>query len=212
MRRRWWRALRDLAGRTDRDLVARLTAQLDAALDGAGVAREAVTGGDPAVAAERMEEIERRGDAERAELVSILGEVLTGPIDREDLFRLSRSIDDVLDNLSDFVVELTLYRPARPEGLAEPIDSVIEGIRALRDGLPALPGDTEAAARGALRARRACNRTRRRYQEAVADLLERDPDRETLKHRELLRRLDVVGLRLAEAANALTDGLIKRGA
>lgn len=210
--RRWARVLRDLAGRTDADLVAKLVAQLDAALDGAAVAREAVTGGEPVAAAARMAAIERRGDEERAGLVSILGEVLAGPIDREDLFRLSRSIDDVLDNLSDFLVELTLYRPARPEGLAEPVGSIIDGVEALRDGVRHLPHDLEAVGQGALRARQACNRTRRRYQEAVAGLLESEPDRETLKHRELLRRLDVVGLRLAEAANALTDGLIKRGA
>jgi len=212
VKRRWRRVLRDLAGRTDADLVAQLLAQLDAALEGAAVARDAVTGGDAVAAAARMAEIERRGDDERSELVSILGEVLSGPIDREDLFRLSRSIDDVLDNLADFLVELTLYRPARPEGLAEPVDSIIDGLEALRACLPNLPRDLGAVARGALRARRACNRTRRRYQEAVAELLASEPDRETLKHRELLRRLDVVGLRLAEAANALTDGLIKRGA
>lgn len=212
MKGRWRRVVRDLAGRTDADLVAQLVGQLDAALDGAAVARDAVTGGDAAAAAVRMAEIERRGDDERSELVAILGEVLAGPIDREDLFRLSRSIDDVLDNVSDFLVELTLYRPERPEGLAEPIDSIVEGVQALRDCLPYLPRDMEAVAEGALGARRACNRTRRRYQEAVAELLESEPDKETLKHRELLRRLDVVGLRLAEAANALTDGIIKRGA
>lgn len=33
---------------------------------------------------------------------------------------------------------------------------------------------------------------------------------DTLKTRELLRRLDVVGLRPAEGADALLDGLIKR--
>jgi hypothetical protein len=32
----------------------------------------------------------------------------------------------------------------------------------------------------------------------------------TLRRRELLRRVDVIGLRLGEAANALADGAVKR--
>ena len=39
-----------------------------------------------------------------------LAGVLVTPVDREDLFRLSRSIDDVLDNLRDFVREWDLYK------------------------------------------------------------------------------------------------------
>jgi hypothetical protein len=35
-------------------------------------------------------------------------------------------------------------------------------------------------------------------------------DRESLKRRELLRRLDVIGLRLGEAAAAFADALLKR--
>ena len=35
--------------------------------------------------------------------------MLIAPIDREDLFRLSRSIDDVLDNLRDFTREWDLF-------------------------------------------------------------------------------------------------------
>jgi hypothetical protein len=37
-----------------------------------------------------------------------------------------------------------------------------------------------------------------------------DVTMELIKRRELLRRLDVVGLRLIEAVDALSDGLLKR--
>ena len=69
----------------------------------------------PGEAHERIAEIEQRGDAMRAELVTRLSGVLVAPIDREDLFRLSRSIDDVLDNLRDFVrAGRFLRRPSSP--------------------------------------------------------------------------------------------------
>jgi uncharacterized protein len=88
-------------------------------------------------------DVEHRGDRARGGFVH----ALAPPLDREDLFRVSRSVDDVLDNLRDFARELELF--------------------------------------------------------AVSDVA-------MLKRRELLRRLDVVGLRLGEAADALADGAVKR--
>lgn len=45
---------------------------------------------------------------------------------------------------------------------------------------------------------------------AVAEVLdEPEVTPQMLKRRELLRRLDVVGLRLGEAADALADGAVK---
>ncbi len=61
-----------------------------------------------------------------------------------------------------------------------------------------------------LDANKASNAIRRRYQEGVAALLIGTVDATMLKRRELLRRLDVVGLRLGEAADALADGAVKR--
>ena len=56
----------------------------------------------------------------------------------------------------------------------------------------------------------AAGQVRRLYQQKLAELLNEPLDNETLKRRELLRRLDVVGLRLGEAADALADGVLKR--
>jgi hypothetical protein len=44
----------------------------------------------------------------------------------------------------------------------------------------------------------------------MARVLRGDIDANTMRERELLRRLDVVGLRLGEAADALADGALKR--
>ena len=54
------------------------------------------------------------------------------------------------------------------------------------------------------------NEIRPRYQLAMAELLADPVTAQTLKVRESLRRLDVVGLRLGEAADALADGAMKR--
>ena len=91
-------------------VIATLEAQLTEAAAACRLARSVaegrVTSGDARL---QIAEIEHRGDTMRAELVTRLAGVLVAPIDREDLFRLSRSIDDVLDNLRDFVHEWDLY-------------------------------------------------------------------------------------------------------
>jgi hypothetical protein len=46
----------------------------------------------------------------------------------------------------------------------------------------------------------------------MAELLhEEEVTMRTLRQRELLRRLDIAGIRLGEAADALTSGALKRG-
>ncbi|ABK53307.1 hypothetical protein Acel_1535 [Acidothermus cellulolyticus 11B] len=83
-------------------------------------------------ARERMREIEHHGDQKRGELIAALASALTTPIDREDLFRFSRMVDDVLDGLRDFVRETDLYRLAGQESVTPVLDAVIEGLQTLR--------------------------------------------------------------------------------
>jgi uncharacterized protein len=158
-----------------------------------------------------MGRIEDAGDAERAALVGGLHESFMTPIDREDLFRLSRSIDDVLDNLRDFVRELDLMGVQAPEHFVDILEALGEGLRQLGHAVHQVTVEISGVPESALAAKKAGNHIRQLYQVAIADLLSGDEVRmEVLRRRELLRRLDVVGLRLGEAADALADGAMKR--
>lgn len=206
------RSLRKLSGPSDEELISVLLDQVEATLDGARLARDAVGAEDTAAARERMRGIERAGDDSRAELVERLARSLVTPIDREDLFRLSRSVDDVLDNLRDFVRELDLFGIEEDELFVPVIDAVIDAVSTLGDAVGKVNAVPEEVGQATVSARKAGNTIRRLYQLAVAELLNgADLDLLLLKRRELLRRLDVVGLRLGEAADALADGLLKRG-
>lgn len=204
------RLLLDLSGRGDEIFVTHLSGQLDATLEGLALALETVRGGDPSVARDRMGDIEHEGDDRRGQLVDALAEALTTPIDREDLFRLSRSIDDVLDNLRDFTRELDLFRPADQEAFAPLLEAITAGTEALRVAVASLSDDPAHVTMAAKNAKRHSNALRRLYQHALAALYGGELSMETLKIRDLLRRLDVVGLRLDEAADALADGAMKR--
>ncbi|WP_338692749.1 hypothetical protein V2W30_00835 [Streptomyces sp. Q6] len=135
----------------------------------------------------------------------------TTPIDREDLYRFSRSVDDVLDNLRDLVRETDLLgMPGDPADLPA-LDAVREGLTALREAASHLVDDPRRVQRHAMAARKAAGRVRREYQEAVAALFREELSSTMLRRRELLRRLDVIGLRLNAAAADLSDALLKRG-
>lgn len=210
-RGRFNQLFRELTGRADADLVGFISEQLGVTLRGAELAREVIDGRVvTGHAREEIRAIEHTGDQHRATLIREMSRSLTTPIDREDLFRLSRSIDDVLDNLRDFVREVDLFAVDGMAGFTDVIDAVVEGIEHLDTAVLAVTGDASAAADQALSAKKASSQIRRRYQVEVSRVLEGHVDSETLKRRELLRRLDIVGLRLGEAADALADGLIKR--
>ncbi len=206
--------LSDLSGRSQGELVNSLAGQVDAAIEAVLLAREASDGRVPtAEARTRMGELENTGDRYRGDVVTRLSRTLVTPIDREDLFRLSRSIDDVLDNLRDFARELDLFGPGvGSELLHPPLDAIGGALKEMGGAVKALADEPDRAIEGSLRTKKLVNEVRASYQLGLTELFDAEFDGHTLKRRELLRRLDVVGLRIGEAADALADGGLKRGA
>ena len=160
-----------------------------------------------------MAEIEQRGDALRGKLVTRLAGVLVTPIDREDLFRLSRSIDDVLDNLRDFVREWDLY------GI-EANDAYLSLDRRHRERArrpsPGCADDRKGPERHESALPWSARNRQTRSAVSTMSSLGGSSAASSLwrssKCRELLRRLDVVGLRLNEAADVFSDAAVKRRA
>ncbi|MFI6393848.1 DUF47 domain-containing protein [Nonomuraea sp. NPDC050547] len=206
------RRVRDLvAGRMDRALTGALLGQLEATKDGAWLAM-AMIGGEVGRtgAHEQMRAIEHLGDEERRRLVDELKSALVTPIDREDLFRLSRSIDDVLDSLRDFVRESHLYRVPDQIRFSPMLDQVIVGIDALEDAVRNLAARPSAVAHDALEAKKAGGAVRRMYQYEISRIFSGEVTSLALKERELVRRLEIVGMAIGDAADAIADGAMKR--
>jgi hypothetical protein len=199
--------MRDLSGRRQQLFAALLVEQLDATIEAARLVDQVVRGRlEMPEAREAMTLVEHAGDDKRAELISELSRCLTTPIDREDLFRLSRSVDDVLDNLRDFLREADLFDPVDLGPFRRVMPPILEALTCLRNASAALVKLSTEISQQTL----ASNTIRKQYELVLADLFIDPAGAEVLKQRELVRRLDVVGLRIAEAANALADGYIKR--
>jgi uncharacterized protein Yka (UPF0111/DUF47 family) len=200
-----------LTGRSDVLLVDALHEQLEAALKGAELARSLVSYETSQADAHRLiGDIEHEGDLKRGELVQLLSRSITTPIDREDMFRLSRSIDDILDTLRDFIREAHIYDVQDFDALVPLVLSTVSGVSALQAAVDAIVSDPAEVMTLAQACKSHANSIARAYQYEVASLFNGDVSADTLKRRELARRLDNASARLSEAANALADGAIKR--
>jgi uncharacterized protein Yka (UPF0111/DUF47 family) len=206
------RRIRDLmTGRMDGALTEALLGQLKATKEGAWLAM-AMIGGEVGRtgAHEQMRSIEHLGDEERARLIDELRTALVTPIDREDLFRLSRSIDDVLDSLRDFVRESHLYRVPDQIRFTPMLDQVIVGIEALEEAVRSLASRPSVVSHDALEAKKAGGAIRRMYQYEISRIFSEEITANAMKERELVRRLEIVGVAIGEAADAIADGAMKR--
>ncbi|MEV0236198.1 DUF47 family protein [Nonomuraea sp. NPDC050786] len=206
------RRIRDLlTGRMDSALTEALLGQLKATKEGAWLAM-AMIGGEVGRtgAHEQMRAIEHLGDEERARLIEELKTAVVTPIDREDLFRLSRAIDDVLDSLRDFVRESHLYRVPDQIRFTPLLDQVIVGIEALESSVRDLASRPSVVVRDALEAKKAGGAIRRMYQYEISRIFSEELTADAMKERELVRRLEIVGVAIGNAADAIADGAMKR--
>lgn len=207
-RKRFWYRARSGRGARRHTVSDMLQRQIHHAVEGATLAHDICSGVFVGDGRREMSEIEHRGDAARAHLISRMSSLLTTPLDREDLFRASRSIDDVLDNLRDFVREIDLWSVQLPEEALDALVAITESLDHLRRSARTV--HDSASRDHILLARRSANVVRSCYQHGLAEIFGQDLTMDTLKQREALRRLDVVALRLIEATDALLDGQVKR--
>jgi uncharacterized protein len=160
---------------------------------------------------EQLKDLEREGDAARRVLIDELLHTYATPFDREDLFALSRAIDDILDAANETAVELAMYRIGPPEGLNEIVKVLIEGSRHISAAVGELLDHPGVAAEHAVRAKRSENRIDSLYHQAVGRLFDSDAEMsQILKSREIYRHLKNSADRIDRAADEISVIVIKR--
>ena len=89
---------------------------------------------------EQMHEIENKSDELTYEIISSLFQEFITPIDQEDLLRLARSIDDIVDALDETVNDLYMYHiEAAPRFAPALVDAIDECVRILALAVDELP-------------------------------------------------------------------------
>jgi hypothetical protein len=167
---------------------------------------------DPAASA-LLDAKEKEADEARRILIDELNKTFITPFDREDIFSLSRTIDDVLDYAYSTVSEMQILK-VKPTPYMQRMASLLRdaayelsmAVNSLEDH-PAVSNDH------AQRAKALENRVEGVYREALADLFSGAEDLKhvvmMLKLREVYRHMSNAADRGDEAANVIADIVVK---
>jgi uncharacterized protein len=164
-------------------------------------------------AAQRLINAEKQADEARRILIAELNKTFITPFDREDIFSLSRTIDDVLDYAYSTVTEMEVLK-VRPTAFMLRIASILrDAAYELLMAVDRLELHPEVANEHAQRAKSLENRVEDIYREALADLFSGAEDikhvMKMLKSREVYRHLSNAADRGDEAANVIADIVVK---
>ena len=166
------------------------------------------THGD-ATKAEEVREHERRADEARHELQEALTTAFTTPMEPEDLFALSRGLDDVIDDAEDAVREAEVMAMPPDRALAEMAELLLQGVRALREAFAYLGMSRERATEAAEAAVASQRELERAYRRAMGHLLEVEDLREVMGRRELYRRFSRISKAVVAVAERVWYAVIK---
>jgi uncharacterized protein len=161
----------------------------------------------------KARQIEKDADEVRRILVDELNRTFVTPMDREDIHALSRNLDDVVDYAYTTTEEMEILGIEPNEYLKRMATLLRDGAVELHLGMLRLKDHPSVANEHAMRAKALENRVERVYREAIADLFTKpnDLDRvmEILKLREVYRHLSNAADRGDEAANNMSDIVVK---
>lgn len=156
---------------------------------------------------------EKEADEVRRILIDELNRTFVTTIDREDIFALSRAIDDVADYANTTVEEMEVLEVQPNDYLREMASLLRDAAHEIHLSVLRLEDYPNVAAEHAMRAKALENRVEGVYRQAVADLF-RGPKSvehlmEMLKLREIYRHLSNAADRGDEAANIIGDIVVK---
>ena len=189
-----------------------LTKQADYSVQGMEALQQYMKNPDEELA-KRVAELEKEADEVRRILIDELNHTFVTPFDREDIFALSLTIDDVLDYANTTVDELVLFEIEPNEYIIRIVSLLTNAAMEIYRGVLRLEDHPSVANEHAVRAKALENRVEYVYREALAHLF-KEPENlgdimNILKLREIYRHLSNAADRGDEAANVIGDIVVK---
>ena len=192
--------------------VVLLMQQAELTLEGFHVLQEYVEKPSEATA-RRLREIEKEADEARRILIDELNRTFVTPFDREDIFALSLTIDDMLDYAYTTVDEMEIFDVRPNEYISRMVSLLHDAAAEVYRGVERLGSHPNVANEHAVRAKALENRVEKVYREALAHLFGTPKTLEDvmniLKLREIYRHLSNAADRGDEAANVIGDIVVK---
>ena len=159
-----------------------------------------------------IRDAEHRCDTLTHDTIQRLHRTFVTPFDREDLYALASSLDNVMDSIDHAASLVRLYKiqTIRP-GARELARTVSQSADRLHTALESLAAKTPVQPH-AVEINRLENEADRAYQEAVRDLFEHETDPITvIKWKELLDMLEQITDACEDVANVIEGVVVKHG-
>ncbi|MDR1807894.1 MAG: DUF47 family protein [Propionibacteriaceae bacterium] len=158
---------------------------------------------------DRVKELEREADQARRRLVDEINRTFITPIDREDLFRLSTSLDDLADYAWTTINDMRIYEVTPDEHCL----AMAEVLREMAAGLVTCCQDLEknkaAVADTVKRVKKLENKVNRLFHHSVNSLFDEGDLKKILKYREIYGHLNHASDRGDATADILSDIIVK---
>jgi hypothetical protein len=158
---------------------------------------------------EEISRLEREADDIRRILIDELHQTFITPIDREDIFALSRAIDDVIDHAKNTVKEMEIFEVESNEHLCQMAELLQKGAEQLVGAMRHLKKNPNVAVEYAVRAKRIENRMNDSYLAALKQLFSGHDPRVMFSLREIYRHFNRSADRVDEAANIISNVVVK---
>ena len=159
--------------------------------------------------ANHVRNIEREADELRRILIEELDKTFVTPLDREDIFALSRAIDDLLDYANTTVDEMEIYEVKGDYHIKEMVNILRKAARELNEAVKILKDYPKIASDHAVQAKSYENTMEKAYHVALANLFKGSNTVYMLKMREIYRHLSNAADRGDEAANIISSIVMK---
>ena len=163
--------------------------------------------------ATKVDEAEKSADEVRRMLVDELNRTFVTPFDREDIYSLSSAVDDLIDYADTTVDEMRDLGVEPDEHLSAMTELLLDAAKEIHLALQRLEDHPNVAAEHARKAKKVENQMEKTYRRALAQLFSGSADPANivmmLKRRELYRHLSNAGDRADEAANVISNIVVK---
>lgn len=159
--------------------------------------------------AEQVKKHEQECDDIRRLLIDELNQTFMTPIDREDIFALSRVIDDIVDYANNTVKEMEIFEVGPNDRLLHMGQILKEGSEYICQAVRHLRKNPQVANEYAIKAKRSENAMNREYLEALNELFNSQDLRLILSLREIYRHLNRSADRVDDAANIINNIVVK---
>ena len=152
---------------------------------------------------------EKEADTVRRELVDDINRTFITPIDRDDLYRLSSSIDDLADYAWTTVKEIRIYDIQPDAHLLEMARTLLKMADGLLVCVQNLEKNHAVVSTEATKVKKLKNTLNVQFHKSIAELFEADDIKKILKYREIYSHMNHAADKGDFSADILLDIVVK---